>query len=182
MFRNTSWTPRLNLKRQIFLAAVFTSIGPQLIGQGVSGCPECSTIWSRTAVPAVPSTANDSRSVEVGNRSKFDVHYVVSAVDAGGESPNSSEVSAQPSGTLSGCPACVTIWGPSATPAVVDSSDGGSVELGVVFSSDVSGSVYGVQFYKGPTNTGTHVGNLWSATGTKLASATFFAETASGWQ
>src|SRR5262249_52184676 len=55
-------------------------------------------------------------------------------------------------------------------------------ELGVKFRSDVSGYVTGIRFYKGLTNTGTHVGDLWSSTGTKLATATFTNETASGWQ
>jgi hypothetical protein len=31
-------------------------------------------------------------------------------------------------------------------------------------------------------NTGTHIGHLWSNTGTLLATATFAGETASGWQ
>jgi len=67
-----------------------------------------------------------------------------------------------------------------ATPAVTD--DRATVTLGLQFRSDVPGSVTGVRFYKGPHNTGTHVGNLWSSTGTKLATATFSNETASGWQ
>ena len=46
----------------------------------------------------------------------------------------------------------------------------------------VSGTVTGVRFYKAAANTGTHIGSLWSATGTQLASATFTNETASGWQ
>src|SRR4029453_7165605 len=40
----------------------------------------------------------------------------------------------------------------------------------------------GVRFYKSAANTGTHVGNLWSSTGTLLGTATFSGETASGWQ
>ena len=56
------------------------------------------------------------------------------------------------------------------------------MELGVKFTADVSGKIAGIRFYKGTGNTGTHVGNLWSASGTKLASATFTGETASGWQ
>ncbi len=64
----------------------------------------------------------------------------------------------------------------------MDVVDASSVELGVKFKSDVSGSITGIRFYKGPSNTGTHVGNLWSATGTKLASVTFTGESASGWQ
>jgi hypothetical protein len=58
----------------------------------------------------------------------------------------------------------------------------GSVELGVKFESSSAGYVTGVRFYKGTANTGTHIGYLWSSTGTRLASATFTGETASGWQ
>jgi len=50
------------------------------------------------------------------------------------------------------------------------------------FTSDVAGNVTGVRFYKGSTNTGTHIGNLWSSTGQLLATVTFANETASGWQ
>ena len=57
-----------------------------------------------------------------------------------------------------------------------------AVEVGVKFTSDVSGTVTGIRFYKASKNTGTHVGNLWTASGRKLASATFTGETASGWQ
>jgi hypothetical protein len=56
------------------------------------------------------------------------------------------------------------------------------VELGVKFRSDVSGYITGIRFYKASTNSGTHVANLWSASGTLLGSATFANETASGWQ
>jgi Domain of unknown function (DUF4082) len=46
----------------------------------------------------------------------------------------------------------------------------------------VNGLIHGVRFYKGATNTGTHTGNLWTTTGTLLATAVFTGETASGWQ
>jgi len=73
-------------------------------------------------------------------------------------------------------------WDPTATPANPSVADPNAVELGVRFTSDVSGFVTGVRFYKGSGNTGTHVGNLWSSTGALLATATFTAETGSGWQ
>ncbi len=76
----------------------------------------------------------------------------------------------------------LTLWAANVTPAVPADSDPGPVELGVRFTSDVSGYITGIRFYKGPGNTGTHIGSLWSATGTRLASATFTGETASGWQ
>jgi hypothetical protein len=65
---------------------------------------------------------------------------------------------------------------------LVDAGPDSAVELGVNFKSDNNGAISGIRFYKASTNTGTHVGNLWSSTGTLLASATFTGETASGWQ
>jgi len=75
-----------------------------------------------------------------------------------------------------------TIWSAGATPEVLSAGDSGSVELGVKFRSDVAGTVTGVRFFKGVGNSGTHVGNLWSASGSLLATATFSGESASGWQ
>ena len=45
-----------------------------------------------------------------------------------------------------------------------------------------NGYISGVRFYKGTTNTGVHIGNLWTTSGTLLATATFTNESASGWQ
>jgi hypothetical protein len=78
------------------------------------------------------------------------------------------------------CPC--SIWGSNVIPAVADSGDSSSVEVGVKFTSDVYGTVSGIRFYKAGTNTGTHIGNLWTSTGQLLASATFTGETTSGWQ
>jgi len=75
-----------------------------------------------------------------------------------------------------------TIWPATASPTLADGGADSSVELGVKFRSDVAGTITGIRFYKASANTGTHVGNLWSSTGTLLASATFSGETASGWQ
>ena len=50
-----------------------------------------------------------------------------------------------------------------------------SVELGMKFRADHNGTITGIGFYKSATNTGTHIGSLWSATGTKLAEVTFAA-------
>jgi hypothetical protein len=57
-----------------------------------------------------------------------------------------------------------------------------AVEAGMQFTSNVSGYVTGVRFFKASTNKGTHVGNLWTSGGTHLASVIFTNETASGWQ
>jgi hypothetical protein len=79
-----------------------------------------------------------------------------------------------------GCPC--TIWPSTAAPTSGPDSDSGSVELGTRFRADVAGTVTGVRFYKQAGNTGTHVGRLWTATGTLLGAVTFSSETASGWQ
>jgi len=80
-------------------------------------------------------------------------------------------------------PACPCSLFPSLpVPGTPSSQDSNAVEVGVRFTSDVAGTVTGVSFYKGSGNTGAHVGNLWTATGTLLATGTFTNETASGWQ
>jgi methionine-rich copper-binding protein CopC len=74
-----------------------------------------------------------------------------------------------------------TLFG-SSTPSIVDSGDGQAVELGMRFLADSDGLITGVRFYKSSANTGQHVANLWTADGTRLATATFTSETSSGWQ
>jgi hypothetical protein len=80
---------------------------------------------------------------------------------------------------VTGCPCTIFNTTAPANPAVNDPS---AVSLGVKFTSDSSGSISGVRFYKGSGNGGTHTGSLWSSTGTRLATGTFTNETASGWQ
>lgn len=85
-----------------------------------------------------------------------------------------------PPPTTTACPC--SIWAATAVPAKVSDPDTASVNLGVKFTASRDGYITGIRFYKGPYNTGTHVGTLWTATGTRLAQATFSGETASGWQ
>ena len=74
-----------------------------------------------------------------------------------------------------------TIFGNS-TPGTTSYNDSSSIELGVKFQSSQAGYITGIRFYKGTGNTGTHIGNLWTTSGTLLESVTFSGETASGWQ
>ncbi|WP_275196093.1 DUF4082 domain-containing protein [Bradyrhizobium sp. CSA207] len=76
----------------------------------------------------------------------------------------------------------LTLFSTTDTPAVISNGDSGSVELGLKFVPAASGKITGIRFYKGPENTGTHIGDLWTTNGTLLASATFSNEAASGWQ
>ena len=75
-----------------------------------------------------------------------------------------------------------SLWSDQTVPAIASANDSDAVELGVQFQTTIDGVITGLRFYKGPANTGTHVGNLWTSTGTLLASATFTDETATGWQ
>jgi uncharacterized protein (TIGR03437 family) len=82
--------------------------------------------------------------------------------------------------TTATCPC--SVWKSTSLPTLVSDPDTGAVELGLKFKSKVAGYILGVRFYKGPQNTGTHAGHLWTSGGTLLASVTFASETSSGWQ
>ena len=75
------------------------------------------------------------------------------------------------------------MWNPATQPTGQSVfNDSKTVELGLQFHSDIAGTVIGVRFYKDASFSGTHLGHLWSNTGTMLGEVTFTAETASGWQ
>ena len=76
----------------------------------------------------------------------------------------------------------VSLFSSNPTPSIISVNDPQSVELGFKFQSSSAGNITGIRFYKGASNTGTHVANLWSSTGTLLATANFTNETTSGWQ
>ncbi len=67
-------------------------------------------------------------------------------------------------------------------PSVPNFTDSVSYELGMKFQSTTVGQISAVRFWKAPSETGTHVGKIWTATGTLLKSVTFTNETGSGWQ
>jgi hypothetical protein len=83
-------------------------------------------------------------------------------------------------GAVSQCPC--SIWQNAAPSGAVDAADTSGVNLGIQFQASASGHITGIRFYKESDNTGTHIGTLWSSTGTLLATGTFSNETASGWQ
>ncbi|HET7898734.1 MAG TPA: DUF4082 domain-containing protein, partial [Flavisolibacter sp.] len=70
----------------------------------------------------------------------------------------------------------------SATPSNPSANDNQPIELGVKFKPTANGYITGIRFYKATGDNGTHTGHLWSSNGTLLSSATFFSESASGWQ
>jgi hypothetical protein len=104
-------------------------------------------------------------------------HYRVKSADLCGNLATSADLT-----FMTGNAPADTLWSPSVTPTITSQSDTKAIEVGVKFTSDVNGYLTGLRFYKGSVNTGTHVGSLWSATGTQLASATFTNESSTGWQ
>ena len=68
------------------------------------------------------------------------------------------------------------------TPAGGTGNDGSAIETGIKFRSSKAGYVKGIRFYKTSGNTGTHIGELYTGNGVRLARATFSGETSSGWQ
>jgi hypothetical protein len=119
--------------------------------------------WSYTWTPSVIGSSTTLLSRAVDDSANL-------------ETPSGITVNVQPQK----CP-CV-IWSSPSTPATVDSGDPNAVEVGVKFRADSNGSILGVRFYKAAKNTGTHVGHIWSGSGTLLGTATFTGEGASGWQ
>ena len=87
-----------------------------------------------------------------------------------------------PSVARAQAPACpCTVYAPSDAP-LGDATQDAALEVGVKLRSDEDGYISAVRFYKQPSNLGTHVGHVWSASGQLLAEAQFVNETASGWQ
>ncbi len=126
---------------------------------------------SSTTVPVNSGSATSDvvTGLTVGSSYTFEVS-ATNAIGTGGESSASNAIT--PEDTMFDF----------GTPATVDSGDTSAVNVGVQFTASEDGTVTGVRFYKASANTGSHVGSLWSSTGTLLAQATFSNETASGWQ
>jgi Domain of unknown function (DUF4082)/Bacterial Ig-like domain len=109
--------------------------------------------------------------------------YTASVTAARDSAGNAMTAPATWSFTTAGPTSCpCSLWTNATTPGTVTEADGNAVELGMKFRANTAGIIRGVRFYKGPQNTGTHTGSLWSSTGTRLATATFSGESASGWQ
>ncbi len=72
------------------------------------------------------------------------------------------------------------------TPQQPNFTDGtgsaGDYELGMEFRSAKAGKINAIRYYKSPSETGSHVGRIWSTSGQLLASVAFQNETGSGWQ
>jgi YD repeat-containing protein len=138
---------------------------------GPSGAVSGSTGYNTTTRTA---TFTPSAALTVGRT------YTVSVNAQAGPAPILSPYAW--SFTVAGPPVANTIFASTELPQVASVGSTDDTEVGVRFMPVADGTVSGVRFYKGPANTGSHVGSLWSADGSLLASATFTGESSSGWQ
>jgi Domain of unknown function (DUF4082) len=74
-----------------------------------------------------------------------------------------------------------SIWSSTVVPGTPWHADS-TMRAGLKVRSDVAETINGIRFYKGAGNNGTHIGLLYSSTGSLLAQATFTDQTTSGWQ
>src|SRR4051812_39807882 len=74
-----------------------------------------------------------------------------------------------------------TVFAPTDGPGG-DSITDAPLEVGMKFQATADGYITALRFYKQPSNTGAHIGHLWSSTGQQLAEVAFSNETAEGWQ
>lgn len=70
----------------------------------------------------------------------------------------------------------------SQSPVATNLNDNTTYELGLKFATDQPGEITAIRYWKDASETGLHVGHIWSVNGAELASVTFANETASGWQ
>ncbi len=101
----------------------------------------------------------------------------VTATDLGGLAANETFNIA-----ASTAPTTYSLFSASNTPAQTNLNDGRQIEVGLKFQSSAAGQITALKFYRSASDTGQNVLDLWTATGTKLASATFTNTSASGWQ
>jgi VCBS repeat-containing protein len=83
---------------------------------------------------------------------------------------------------VSTAPTTYSLFTAANTPAQTNLNDGSQLELGIKFQSNVAGTITGIKFYRSANDNGQNVVDLWSSTGTKLATATYSGTTGSGWQ
>ncbi len=125
-----------------------------------------------------PATGRDSWSYVFTPTNTGDLQVQVRAID------DSCNIGSAANVTVAGAPRSYPcpIWAEGTTPQTEATDETTPIEVGVRFQADIDGFVTGLRFYKGVGNNGTHVGTLWSDTGSQRAQATFVGESPTGWQ
>jgi hypothetical protein len=142
------------------------------------------TSASGTAVPGALAYDNETRTATFSPSTLLQPSTtygvtVQGAVDLG-DNAMSAPVSWSftTSGDPAGCP-CSLFEG--TTPNATTAGDTAAVTLGMKFTSEIDGLIFGVRFYKGLGAGSGQTGSLWSANGVRLATGQFSNEAGSGW-
>ncbi len=148
----------------------------------VSGAASSGTIssylWTRVSGPNNPVFGSSS-AVSTTLSSLIAGTYVIQLSLNGGTSIDTLQIIVNPTPPPS--TSTITIFG-NQVPASTTYNDGSGIELGLKFRSTTAGYITGLRFYKTQNNFGTHIGQLYSSTGTLIVSATFTNESLVGWQ
>ncbi|OSI38618.1 DUF4082 domain-containing protein [Bradyrhizobium canariense] len=129
------------------------------------------TTWTNLAATTASLTLDSSL---VGKRVRVNAAYT----DLLGASEN---VTSAATAAVAAASSTTTLFTTQA-PVQTNITDGVAYELGMRFTSNTSGVIQAIRYYKSSNETGTHVGHIWSATGQELATVTFTNEGTSGWQ
>ncbi|MET4479969.1 DUF4082 domain-containing protein [Bradyrhizobium sp. F1.13.3] len=131
------------------------------------------TTWTNLSATTSSLTLDSSL---VGKRIRVNATYTDQL--GTGENATSSATA-----TVAAASATTTLF-TTQTPSITNATDGigADYELGMRFTSDASGVIQAIRYYKASNETGTHIGHIWSATGQELATVIFTNEGASGWQ
>ncbi|MGY3290092.1 glucose/arabinose dehydrogenase [Bradyrhizobium sp. LM3.6] len=131
------------------------------------------TTWTNLSATTASLTLDSSL---VGKRIRVNATYT----DQLGTAENATSAA---TATVGAASATTTLF-TTQTPVNTNATDGtgADYELGMRFTSDASGVIQAIRYYKASNETGTHIGHIWSATGQELATVTFTNEGASGWQ
>jgi hypothetical protein len=182
------------------VAPTVTSVTPSSGATGVSASVAPTATFSQAVVPSTVSfTLQDSSGNAVAGSVSFNGGNTVATFTPTNPLAASTTYTATVSGaqnasgtpmsspftwnfTTAGPQCPCSVWQNGTPTGASDDSDTSAVNLGVRFQASSSGFVAGVRFYKYSDNTGSHIGSLWSSSGTLLASGTFSNETGSGWQ
>ena len=133
------------------------------------------TNWTNVSGATTQSLTLDS--TLVGNQLRVNTSYT----DALGTAEN---ILSNPTSFITAVALTQSLFTSTATPTNLNNIDNGGddYELGMRFTTTAIGQIQAIRYYKSPSETGSHVGRIWSSTGQLLASVTFTNETASGWQ
>ncbi|WP_404437720.1 DUF4082 domain-containing protein [Bradyrhizobium daqingense] len=161
-------------QNQVLTASITDPDGvPATIGYVWQSSPDGSA-WTNLAATGSSLTLDSSL---VGKRIRVSAAYT----DQLGTGENVTSAATAPVAAANSDPTSLFT---TQTPAQPNFTDGPGVdwEIGMRFTSANPGQIQAIRFYKSPSETGTHVGYIWSSTGQQLATVTFTNEGASGWQ